>query len=44
MSAPIPGLRADGGWDIPARLNMAAQCLAHPADALAIIDTMTPTP
>lgn len=34
----IPGLRADGGWDIPARLNMAAQCLAHPADALAIVD------
>lgn len=33
-----PGLQHDGTWDIPARLNMAAQCLAQPADALAIID------
>ena len=34
----LPGLRADGGWDVPERLNMAAQCLAHPADKVAIVD------
>ena len=34
----IPGLRPDGEWDLPARLNMARQCLAHPGDALALID------
>jgi acetyl-CoA synthetase len=34
----LPGLRSDGGWDIPARLNMAAQCLAGPDDAVAIVD------
>ena len=33
-----PGLDDKGNWDIPARLNMAMQCLAHPVDALAIID------
>ncbi|MGB3245018.1 MAG: AMP-binding protein, partial [Sulfitobacter sp.] len=34
----LPGLHKDGTWDIPARLNMAAQCLAQPAEALAIVD------
>ncbi len=34
----LPGLHDDHSWDLPARLNMAAQCLAHPDDALAIID------
>ncbi len=34
----LPGLRADGTWDVPERLNMAAQCLAQPDDACAIID------
>ena len=34
----IPGLDATGGWDVPARLNMAAQVMDHPADRLAIID------
>ena len=34
----LPGLNQNGQWDIPARLNMAAQCLAHPADALAVVD------
>ncbi len=34
----LPGLTSDGRWDIPARLNMAAQAMAQPADALAIID------
>ncbi len=34
----IPGLDATGGWDVPARLNMAAQVMDHPADHLAIID------
>ncbi len=34
----IPGLYPDGTWDIPTRLNMAAQCLAHPSHALAIVD------
>ncbi|OBY27490.1 AMP-binding protein [Leisingera sp. JC1] len=34
----IPGLRADGSWNLPERLNMAAQCLAQPDDALALID------
>ena len=40
MSVPrvIPGLGPDGGWAIPARLNMARQALDHPADALAVID------
>ncbi len=35
---PLPGLTSDGRWDIPARLNMAQQCLSQPADALAVID------
>lgn len=34
----LPGLTAKGSWDVPERLNMAAQCLAHPADRLALID------
>ncbi|WP_170400341.1 AMP-binding protein [Ruegeria arenilitoris] len=34
----IPGMRESGRWDIPARLNMARQCLSHPGDSIAIID------
>jgi acetyl-CoA synthetase len=34
----LPGLHRDGSWDIPDRLNMAAQALAQPREALAIID------
>jgi acetyl-CoA synthetase len=34
----LPGLCTDGSWDIPARLNMAAQCLAQPSTQTAIID------
>ncbi len=34
----IPGLRPDGGWDIPDRLNMARQCLQGPQTGPAIID------
>ncbi len=34
----LPGLTATGAWDVPARLNMAAQCLAHPVDQVAVID------
>ncbi|KIN64671.1 Acetyl-coenzyme A synthetase [Sulfitobacter noctilucicola] len=34
----LPGLQEDGSWDIPARLNMAAQCLAQDDDRVAIID------
>ena len=34
----IPGLGPQGMWDIPARLNMARQCLSGPSDSLAIID------
>ncbi len=37
-STRIPGLRADGSWDIPARLNMARQCLSQPPEQVAIID------
>ncbi len=37
MSA-LPGLDSAGKWALPARLNMAAQCLAHPAAQVAIID------
>ncbi|WP_425046294.1 AMP-binding protein [Primorskyibacter sp. S87] len=32
----IPGLKPEGGWDIPARLNMARQCLSQSSDAIAI--------
>ncbi|MDD9721298.1 AMP-binding protein [Sulfitobacter sp. PR48] len=38
----LQGLRADGTWDLPTRLNMAAQCLARPSDALAIVDLTGP--
>ncbi|MGC1505157.1 MAG: AMP-binding protein [Sulfitobacter sp.] len=38
MKPALPGVFDDGTWDLPARLNMAAQCLAQPADAVAIID------
>ena len=34
----VPGLTAEGQWDVPARLNMAAQCLTQPPDQTAIID------
>lgn len=34
----IPGLRSDGGWDLPLRLNMAEQVLAGDPQRLAIID------
>ncbi|WP_170331469.1 AMP-binding protein [Ruegeria arenilitoris] len=34
----IPGMRESGGWEIPSRLNMARQCLAHPSDTTAIYD------
>lgn len=37
----IPGLRVDGSWDTPDRLNMARQCLTAP-DRLAIIDLTGP--
>lgn len=34
----LPGLRSDGSWDLPDRLNMAQQALAHPQEALAVLD------
>ena len=34
----LPGLVEEGRWDIPARLNMARQCLDKPADRVAVID------
>ena len=34
----LPGLTPLGRWDLPGRLNMAAQCLDHPADQIAVID------
>ncbi|NNE53646.1 MAG: AMP-binding protein [Sulfitobacter sp.] len=40
----LPGLNAQGNWDIPARLNMAAQCLAHPGKQVAIIDLSAGAP
>ncbi|MEM6303632.1 MAG: AMP-binding protein [Pseudomonadota bacterium] len=40
----LPGLKADGSWDVPERLNMAAQCLAQPAEALAVLDLTGETP
>ncbi|MCE8507512.1 AMP-binding protein [Ruegeria pomeroyi] len=42
FAARIPGLRPDGAWDLPERLNMARQCLSQPAEALAIIDLTGP--
>ncbi|MDX2483098.1 MAG: AMP-binding protein [Pseudodonghicola sp.] len=38
----IPGLTPAGGWDLPARLNMAAQALEGDAEALAIIELTGP--
>jgi acetyl-CoA synthetase len=38
----LPGLDADGGWDIPVRLNMARQCLSGPPDRVALIDLTGP--
>ena len=38
MTPDLPGLDRAGRWDIPARLNMAAQCLADPDGSTAIID------
>ena len=40
----IPGLRRDGGWDLPDRLNMAQQCLRHAGDRVAMIDLTGPDP
>ncbi|WP_170769259.1 AMP-binding protein [Ruegeria lacuscaerulensis] len=34
----IPGMLGVGGWDVPDRLNMAAQCLAQPHDQVAVVD------
>ncbi|MCX7566269.1 AMP-binding protein [Sulfitobacter sp. F26169L] len=38
MQRALAGLDDQGRWDIPARLNMAQQCLSQPDDALAVID------
>ncbi|KIN73013.1 AMP-binding protein [Sulfitobacter guttiformis] len=38
MTHHLPGLDAEGRWDIPARLNMARQCLGGAPDAVAVID------
>ncbi|KEJ89408.1 AMP-binding protein [Sulfitobacter donghicola] len=38
MQPMLPGLDGEGRWSIPARLNMARQCLAQPDEALAVID------
>lgn len=38
MQQILPALDGEGRWDIPARLNMARQCLSQPADAVAVID------
>lgn len=37
----LPGLTEAGAWDVPERLNMAAQCLSQPSDKVAIVD-LTP--
>lgn len=34
----LPGLTEAGAWDVPERLNMAAQCLSQPAEQIAIVD------
>jgi acetyl-CoA synthetase len=34
----LPGLDGEGRWNIPARLNMARQCLDFPAEQVAVID------
>lgn len=38
----VPGLRRDGGWDIPDRLNMARQCLSADPAQVAIVDVTGP--
>ena len=38
----IPGMTPAGEWDLPARLNMADQCLAGDPDALVLIDLTGP--
>jgi acetyl-CoA synthetase len=38
MMHQLPGLDEEGRWDIPARLNMARQCLSQPQGAVAVID------
>ena len=38
MNKALPGLDGEGRWDIPARLNMARQCLNEPAAQVAVID------
>ncbi|MFC3615261.1 AMP-binding protein [Lutimaribacter marinistellae] len=38
FAARIPGLTQAKSWNLPARLNMARDCLSHPAGATAIID------
>ena len=38
MSQPLPGLDGEGRWNIPARLNMARQCLDQPEGQVAVID------
>jgi acetyl-CoA synthetase len=35
---PLPGLTADGAWDLPPDLNMARQSLGRDPDAVAVID------
>ncbi len=42
MHCALPGLDQSGAWDLPARLNMAAQCLGHDPDQTAIIDLTGP--
>ena len=34
----IPGLNADGIWDVPDDVNMARQCLEHDPNQVAVID------
>lgn len=38
MTPNLPGLDGEGRWDIPARLNMARQCLGGAQGAVAVID------
>ncbi|WP_298857363.1 AMP-binding protein [uncultured Sulfitobacter sp.] len=38
MNRALPGLDGEGRWDIPARLNMARQCLDMPEAQVAVID------
>ncbi len=42
MTRRYPGLTADGEWDVPARLNLARQCLDQPEGQTAIIDMTGP--